>query len=155
MPVEGIPEQGEGLGFAGLPAPLDELHHRHLLAVAQGAQHQTQGRGGFALAVAGEDQHQALLQVAFPHPLALHLLAPGHAAPVGLRLLLGSQIPTGSEFGRGPVEGALQGGWRFDAGLVGLERRHAGVPEAGARRFWRAPVGRGPVAAGTLEPPPT
>ena len=101
--------------------------------MAQGPQHQAQGCGGLAFAIAGEDQHQALLQVAFPHPLALHLLAALHAAAVGLRLLLGSQIAAGTELGRGSVEGTLQGGGRFDAGRVGLERRHAGDPEAEAR----------------------
>ena len=80
MPMQGLAKQLEGLGLARLPATLDELHHRHLLAMAEGAQHQPQGCGGLALAIAGEHQHQTLLEIALPHPLALHLLTALHAA---------------------------------------------------------------------------
>jgi hypothetical protein len=43
---------------------LDELHHAHFLAVAQGANHHAEGRAGLAFAVAGQQQRHAALFVA-------------------------------------------------------------------------------------------
>jgi hypothetical protein len=50
----------EGL-LAGIRAPLDELHHAHLHAMAERARHQAEARAGLALAVAGIDQQHAAL----------------------------------------------------------------------------------------------
>src|SRR5207245_8588567 len=47
--------------LARLPLPFDELHHRHLQAPAECAEHRAQRRGGLALAVAGVDHDEAAL----------------------------------------------------------------------------------------------
>ena len=122
--MQGITKQLQGPGLAGLPAPLDELHHCHLLAVTEGAQHQPQRRRGFALAVTGEHQHQPLLPVALADPLLLHLLTAGHATSVTLLVGLGGQDTTGPELGGQLVQ--LSGPWRsrlIARGQVGGERR--------------------------------
>src|SRR5687768_8848249 len=46
------------LGFAGFPGALDELQAEHLHPVAARSQAQPEGSGGFALAIAGVDDHQ-------------------------------------------------------------------------------------------------
>ena len=104
MPVQGVAKHLEGLGFAWLPAPFDELHHGHLLPMAEGAQHQAQSRSGFALAIAGEHHHQAFFLVAFSHPLPLHLLAALHAAPVGLLGGLGGQVAAWAQLSGGFIQ---------------------------------------------------
>ena len=47
--------------LAGIPATLDELGDTDLQAVAEGARHHAEGGGGFALALSGEHQQQALV----------------------------------------------------------------------------------------------
>ena len=85
-------EVGEALQhrtLAGRPLPLHELHHAHLHAVADGACREAEGSGRLALALAGVDDEQALLdglggQHALARRLALaHLLG---MAPVELSL---------------------------------------------------------------------
>ena len=112
--MQGFAEEGQGLGFPGLPAPLDELHHGHLVAMAQGAQNQAQGGGGFALAIAGEDHHQALFQVPLADALLLNLLAPGHASLVAVLIGFRGQIPT-----RAKDLGGLVGGQQIARGDPG------------------------------------
>ena len=47
--------------LAGAPGALDELHDADLHAMADGAEHHAEGGGRFALALAGVDDEQALL----------------------------------------------------------------------------------------------
>ena len=68
--------------------------------MTQGAQRQAKGRRGFALAIAGEHQHQALFQVALTHPLLLHLLASGHAAAIAVLISFWRQITAGTQLRR-------------------------------------------------------
>src|SRR3546814_20358338 len=68
--------------LAGLPLALDELHDADAEAVADGSRHQTEGGGRLALALAGMDHEQALLdglgrQHAVAHFLALLRLLVG------------------------------------------------------------------------------
>jgi hypothetical protein len=60
--------------------------------MAQGAQDQAQGGGGFALAIAGEDHHQALFQVPLADALLLDFLAAGHASLVAVWIGFRGQI---------------------------------------------------------------
>jgi hypothetical protein len=63
------------MALAGVPAALDELDHAGAEAMADRAQHHAEGGGRLALALAGVDDQQALLDgLAGQHPVAHRLL---------------------------------------------------------------------------------
>jgi hypothetical protein len=63
-------------------AALDELCHPGLHAVAEGAGEHAEGGGGFALAVAGEHQHHAAVDIGRLDLFVYHRLLARHALGV-------------------------------------------------------------------------
>src|SRR5258708_4188012 len=61
VPRNAVAERREGVALAGMPGALDELHDADPVAAPEHAQRQPEGGGGFALAGAGMDDEQALL----------------------------------------------------------------------------------------------
>ncbi|GJD69152.1 hypothetical protein MMMDOFMJ_2078 [Methylobacterium gnaphalii] len=82
MPVDPVAERFQGVLLAGVPGALDELHDADSPAAAEGAQHQPPGRRRLALARAGMDDQQPLLDGLLRDLGVLHGFALGHLLAV-------------------------------------------------------------------------
>ena len=80
------PKRSSASRSAGMPGALDELHHADALAAAEHAQRQAEGRRRLALAGAGMDDQQALLDRLAGHLRVLHGLALRHLGAMALGL---------------------------------------------------------------------
>ena len=95
VPFDQVAEAGEGVALAGGPGALDELHHADRPAAPEHAQREAERRRGLALAGAGVDHQQALLDGLGRHLGVLHGLALGHLLAVA-RLVVGHFTTIGS-----------------------------------------------------------
>ena len=84
VPDDLIAELRQRIALGGVPGALDELHHADPLAAPEHAQRQPESRGGFALAGAGMDDEQALLDGLAGDLGILHGLALGHLGAMAL-----------------------------------------------------------------------
>src|SRR5690606_25684000 len=91
VPRHAIAEDGEGVALAGLPAALDELHDADAASVAEHPERQAEGGRRLALARAGVDDQQALLDRLLRNLGILHLLALRHLGAVALGVAVGNR----------------------------------------------------------------
>ena len=85
--------------LAGLPLALDELHDRDLHAVAERAEDHAEGGGRLALALAGVDDQQALLDRLGRDDLVARLLLLAHLlGVVGVDLGFGHVLHSAASF---------------------------------------------------------
>ena len=100
VPHDPVAEGRHGVALAGIPAALDELNHADPPAAAERPQHQPQSRRALALAGAGMDHEQALLE-----GLARHLGVLNGLALLHLLAVAGGIV----DHGETPASGARSG----------------------------------------------
>ena len=84
------------LRFARVETALDELHHTNPVAMAEGAEHHAEACGGFALALAGVDDGQALLDGLGGHDLVARRLLLAHLLGMaGVQVFFGLNLGVG------------------------------------------------------------
>src|SRR5262249_4753468 len=99
VPAHHVAEVFEHAPLAGVPGALDELHHGAFPAIADHAQHETEGRRRFALAGAGMDDEQAFLGDGLGRNLRILCgLAVGHLGAMAILLVLLWVVAHGSAF---------------------------------------------------------
>src|SRR6516165_12545730 len=88
MPRHLIAKFCQRIALGAAPRALDELHYADALASSEHAQREAEGCRRFALAGAGVDDEEALLELLAGDFLVLHRLALRHLGAMALGLLL-------------------------------------------------------------------